>query len=162
MSSLCMHAFHFADLEGLEIHVVNGWMPAIESHSTCTIHKDRMWLPLWLNKRGNKKQSHTQKSHWNWEPQRSGWEHCWRRRTFSMRMWTCSLSAVNQMSAFRLHWLWQSSRKFPSASFFFLCLQCSWFHWHGQCRTRACRGDPSVFAIRSYWTLDVWVLFSVL
>ena len=47
-SSLCTHAFFHTDSKDLSIHVLDGWMPATKTYSTCTIHEDRMWLPLWV------------------------------------------------------------------------------------------------------------------
>ena len=48
-SSLCTHEFHCTDSKDSNIHVLNGWMPATKTHPACTIHKDGMWLPQWLN-----------------------------------------------------------------------------------------------------------------
>ena len=48
-SRLCTHAFHHTDSTDPDIHVLDGWMPATKTHPTCTIHKDRMWLPQWLD-----------------------------------------------------------------------------------------------------------------
>ena len=50
--SLCTHAFHHTG-----IHVLDGRMLATKPHLACTIHEDRMWLPLWFYL--NKKNSHT-------------------------------------------------------------------------------------------------------
>ena len=63
-SSLCTHAVHRTDSKYPGIHVLDRCIPATKTHSACTIHEDRMWLPQW---------SHTQKSHQNGEPQRYGW-----------------------------------------------------------------------------------------
>ena len=57
-SSLCTHAFHRTDSKDPDIHVLDGWMPAAETHPACTIHEDRMWLPLYLNLNTH---AHTQK-----------------------------------------------------------------------------------------------------
>ena len=47
-SSLWTHAFHCTDSTNPDIHVLDGWMPATKTHPACTIHGDKMWLPLWL------------------------------------------------------------------------------------------------------------------
>ena len=57
-SSLRTHAFHRTDLKDPDIHVLDGWMPAAKTHPACTIHKDGMWLPLWLDLDKNQKWSH--------------------------------------------------------------------------------------------------------
>ena len=48
--SLRTHAFHGTDSKDPDIHVLGGWMPATKTHPACTIHEDRMWLPLGLDK----------------------------------------------------------------------------------------------------------------
>ena len=47
--SLCTHAFHCTDSKDPDIQLLDGWMPATKTHPACTIHEDRMWLPLWLD-----------------------------------------------------------------------------------------------------------------
>ena len=48
-SSLCTHAFHRTDSKDPDIHVRDEWMPATKAHPACTIHKDGMRLPQWLD-----------------------------------------------------------------------------------------------------------------
>ena len=48
-SSLFTHVFHRTDSKQPDIHVLDGWMLAIKTHSACTIHEDGMWLPLRLD-----------------------------------------------------------------------------------------------------------------
>ena len=48
-SSLCAHAFHRTDSKDPDIHVIDKWIPATKTPPACTVHEDRMWLPLWLN-----------------------------------------------------------------------------------------------------------------
>ena len=48
-SSLSTHAFHHTDSKDPDIHVLDGWMPATNTRSACTIHENRMWLPQWLD-----------------------------------------------------------------------------------------------------------------
>ena len=48
-SSLCPHAFRRMDSKDPDIHVLDGWMLATKTHPAYTIHKDRMWLPQWLD-----------------------------------------------------------------------------------------------------------------
>ena len=61
MSSLCTHAFHCTDTKEPDVHVLDGWMPATKkTHPACTIQEDRIWLPVWLDK---KAQSHMENSH---------------------------------------------------------------------------------------------------
>ena len=56
---VCAHAFHCMDSKDPDIPVPDRWMPASKTYPACTIHEDRMWLPLW----SDKKRLHTQKSH---------------------------------------------------------------------------------------------------
>ena len=70
-SSLCTHAFHCTDSKDPDIHVLDGWMPATETHPACTVHEDRMWLPQWFDQKIN---SHIRKNlTQNGEPQRCSW-----------------------------------------------------------------------------------------
>ena len=48
-SSLCTHTFHHMDSKDPEFHVLNEWMLATKTNPECTIHKDEMWLPQWLD-----------------------------------------------------------------------------------------------------------------
>ena len=69
-------------------------MRATKTHTACTIHKDRMWLPLWLDKKkNNNKKTATcmQNSHQKWWTpeiklwmQNKKWIHCHIRFCFSL------------------------------------------------------------------------------
>ena len=50
-SSLCTHAFHYTSWKDPDIHVLDKWMPSTQSHPTCTINEDGMWLPQWSDQK---------------------------------------------------------------------------------------------------------------
>ena len=47
--SLCTQAFHHTDSWDPDIHALVLLMPVTKTHPACTIHKDGMWLPQWLD-----------------------------------------------------------------------------------------------------------------
>ena len=50
LSNSFVHIFHHTDHKYLDIHALNGWMPATETHAACTIPEARMWLHTqWLS-----------------------------------------------------------------------------------------------------------------
>ena len=81
-SGLCSHAFHRTDLKDPDIHVLDRWMPATKTHPVCTIHKDGMWLPQWIQN-GHIRKHLIQ----NCETQRYSWERRRRRRCSSSGWW---------------------------------------------------------------------------
>ena len=64
------HAFHRTHSRDPYIHVIDGWMPATKTHPSCTIHKDGMWLPQWLDW---KTDTYAKSSPQNGGPQRCSW-----------------------------------------------------------------------------------------
>ena len=96
-----MHTFLGMGSKNGGIHVLHRWMPVAKTHSACTIHKDRMWVPLWLDENGRVFRNLIK----NGDLQRSSWEcrrslfpcnnkqaQCSRRETTSMVL--CSVFAV--------------------------------------------------------------------
>ena len=69
-SSLYTHAFNHTHSKDPDIHVLGRWMPATKTHQACTMHKDGMWLPQWLDlKNGHIRKNLIQKG----KPQRYSW-----------------------------------------------------------------------------------------
>ena len=69
-SSLCTQALRHMDSKDPDVHFLDRWMPATKTHPACTINKDGMWLPQWLDrKNGHIGKNLTQ----NGDPHRFSW-----------------------------------------------------------------------------------------
>ena len=93
MSSLCTHTFHRMDSKNPDIHVLDGWMPATETHPACIIHKD--YLNGWI-----RKSSHMQKSAENGEPKRYRWGVQKKKKKISSSLWRSELCSSDLKKRF--------------------------------------------------------------